>query len=463
MADDLAVWIEGEHAGTLSRDRKGSLRFAYDETYRNRRGATPLSRSMPKQQAEYGDDVVAPWFDNLLPDDDEVRQRWATDFEAPSPSPFNLLEGMGIDCAGAVQVVPVGLIPNQTGRHEGVGEAEIEARLASLRRDVTSWNADDHGGRWSLGGAQGKFALARQQDGSWAAPSGRAASTHIFKVGVARFANADVAEFVSMRAAQHLGLSVAAVAIMQFGAQTALVVERYDRVIDPMGTRRFHQEDLCQALGRTRKVKYQNDGGPGVADVNKLISGLHPSDVAPSRELFVRSLIYNWLTAGVDAHAKNYSLLLVGDRARLAPLYDLTSGSLLLGPEKIFYKGKTAMKIGNDYRLRNIGRSDLQRCADEAGVDDASFMDIVDDYVARIPDAYERAVDEALDAGGALIAPGTRDRYLRGIGTTLDLSAGQAGLSRGSRIRQPVERTSANSSEAVSEISEDVAEGHFDA
>jgi serine/threonine-protein kinase HipA len=36
---------------------------------------------------------------------------------------------------------------------------------------------------------------------------------------------------------------------------------------------------------------------------------------------FADALIWNWLIAGTDAHAKNYSLLLAQDRVRFAPIY----------------------------------------------------------------------------------------------------------------------------------------------
>ena len=36
-------------------------------------------------------------------------------------------------------------------------------RLRDLRRDPTEWNFADRGGRWSLGDAQGKFALAQRR------------------------------------------------------------------------------------------------------------------------------------------------------------------------------------------------------------------------------------------------------------------------------------------------------------
>jgi hypothetical protein len=68
---------------------------------------------------------------------------------------------------------------------------------------------------------------------------------------------------------------------------------------------------------------------------------------------FVDAIIFNWLIAGTDAHAKNYALLLGGNGAvRLTPLYDLAS---ILPYQTInLQKAKLAMKIGGEYRLRNI-------------------------------------------------------------------------------------------------------------
>lgn len=427
MSDELDVWIEGRLAGSLERDARHGLTFTYEEAYRTARGSTPLSRSMPKHIAEHGDAVAGPWFDNLLPDNEEVRRRWAAGLGAPSSSVFNLLEGMGIDCAGAVQVVPSGVIPDQTGGYEAIAEADIEEHLRVLRADEGAWNLGDHGGRWSLGGAQGKFALAQGVDGGWTVPSGRSPSTHIVKVGVVRFAYADIAEFVSMRAAFHLGLPVASVEMARFGNQTALVVGRYDRVAVDGGIRRFHQEDLCQALAVNRASKYEGDHGPGLRQVNELLTGLDVRDQPASRELFVRAQVYNWLAGGVDAHAKNYSLLLTGDRARLAPLYDLTAGVLLLDPERLYYKGKLAMKLGGEYRLRNIDERNLQRAAIELAVSEEWLTHVVQDYRERLPDAFSDAANEAIAGGGDGVDPVIKGRYIDGLARYLNLVARPAG------------------------------------
>ena len=54
-------------------------------------------------------------------------------------------------------------------------------------------------------------------------------------------------------------------------ALRALAVERYDRIFSDKDIVRVHQEDVCQALGLPPTRKYQNEGGPGVAEVANLI------------------------------------------------------------------------------------------------------------------------------------------------------------------------------------------------
>jgi serine/threonine-protein kinase HipA len=51
-------------------------------------------------------DVVAHYFDNLLPDSDGIRERIGRRFRTRSIEAFDLLEAIGRDCVGAVQLLP---------------------------------------------------------------------------------------------------------------------------------------------------------------------------------------------------------------------------------------------------------------------------------------------------------------------------------------------------------------------
>lgn len=393
--DELAVWIGGAYAGRLHR-RDADIDFSYDTSYRTAR--TPaLSASMPKSRSDHGGNVAGRWIDNLLPDNDDVRQRWARHFGEGRVDAFNLLRHMGADCAGAVQILPVDTSPDTDAGTESVDDAAIEQRLRELRRDPAEWNFADQGGRWSLGGGQGKFALAQRPDGSWETPTGRAASTHIFKVGVTAFADGDAVEYTTMRAAELLGIPVAQTTLRQFGDQTAMISRRFDRLVDQAGNvRRVHQEDMCQAHGLSRALKYESDGGPSVASISELMRDVvDPRDLAASRELFAKALLFNWLVVGTDAHAKNYALLHLGPRVRLAPLYDLAGAALVYHPNQVRYHGKLAMKMGGRYTIRDIAERHIVRTAVTVGVDPEWMRDTADRFIAQMPDVIAQAIEES--------------------------------------------------------------------
>ncbi len=137
-----------------------------------------------------------------------------------------------------------------------------------------------------------------------------------------------------MAFAAKVGLDVARSEPRSAGHREYLLVHRYDRdrSVEPDG--RLHQEDFCQALGLVPGVKYENEGGPDVADCARLI---HRHSGAPARDIiaFLDALLFNFLIGNNDAHSKNYSLLLDGPGAiRLAPLYDLLSTATIEGASR---------------------------------------------------------------------------------------------------------------------------------
>ena len=167
----------------------------------------------------------------------------------------------------------------------------------------------------------------------------------------------------------------------------AIVVERYDRRHTKKGLIRVHQEDICQALSVLPTRKYENEGGPGpraVIDLLREYSGAREEDVST----FVDALAFNWLIAGTDAHAKNYSVLIgPSGRVRLAPLYDLASA--LPYDDMDIQKLKLAMKIGRNYRLRDVGPNDWRLFAMDVRLD----PDVV---IGRLAILAEQLPDDAI-------------------------------------------------------------------
>ena len=271
---------------------------------------------------------------------------------------------------------------------------------------------------WSLGGNQGKFALALR-DGSWCECVGAAATTHIFKHGVAGFKLQALNECICMKTAARTGISTADVAYCLFEEEPALIVSRYDRVLDAKGTiARLHQEDFCQALGVMPNRKYTADGGPSTYDALKLLCSTEHAHL--NLLLFTQMLFYNCLIGAPDAHAKNYSLILGhGHNAAVAPMYDVASG---LAYESLRRRGRLAMAIGGENRFGRVGSGAIHRYMGEndpalaamlekAGLTEAACTAIMADLAQEIPVSMAEVFDEA-EADGIPGATELRERML---------------------------------------------------
>jgi len=393
MSDHLVVLMNGVRAGTLTRTT-GGAGFDYDEMYRAEPDATPVSLSMPIQAARHRASTAIPWLWGLLPDNPEVLARWARQFQTTTSSPYALLATpVGEDCAGAVQFVRperVDAVAGHIGRIDWMTEREVADRLAALRRDATMWLGPDFTGRFSLAGAQAKTAL--HLDGSrWGLPSDGAATTHILKPAIAGLDDHDLNEHLCLDAARRAGLPAARSEIKRFEDQTAVVVERYDRVIRRGAVNRVHQEDICQALAVPPSQKYEADGGPNV----RAIAALLRTEITPVTARFDAvwsfsdALAWNWLIGGTDAHAKNYSVLLAGRQVRLAPLYDIASALAYPGVDEL--KLKMAMKLGDEYRLKAHRASTWTHTARALELDPEEVIERVRHLAETAPDAFATA------------------------------------------------------------------------
>lgn len=102
----LSVFMNGYLVGQLIQEKSGANIFRYDSRWLNTSGARPVSLSMPLRTAEYAGEVVFNFFDDLLPDNREIRERIASRYQADSLQPFDLLYEIGRDCVGALILQP---------------------------------------------------------------------------------------------------------------------------------------------------------------------------------------------------------------------------------------------------------------------------------------------------------------------------------------------------------------------
>ena len=394
MTDTLIVVMDRSIVGTVVRLRGGRLRFDYANEYRDQAGATPLSLSMPTQIRSHPDSAITPWLWGLLPDNDLVLARWAREFHVSASSPFSLLSTpIGQDCPGAIQFVPpeqVDKVLERFGDVTWLTEDDVAERLRQLGQDSTAWLGTSFTGQFSLAGAQAKTALLFQ-DGRWGVPYGSTPTTHILKPAVAGLDDHDLNEHLCLDAARRAGLLAVRTRVARFGNESAIVVDRYDRQERGSEILRVHQEDLCQALGVAPSAKYQNEGGPGPADISRLLRGVMPPRAADDAvRRFADALIWNWLIAGTDAHAKNYSLLLAQDQVRLAPVYDVASALPYGTHEK---KLRLAMKVGGEYGIFPA-RNTWPGASRELGLDADALQARVLELGTVAPDAFADAANQ---------------------------------------------------------------------
>lgn len=368
---ELAVLLRGRLAGHVALGRSGRVVLAYDDAYRRAPDAIALSLSLPLAAGTHRAPEVEAYLWGLLPDNDRTLEGWSKRFHVSSRSLLGLLTHVGEECSGAVQLVAPDRVPVLQGEGDDevvwIDESEVATRLRALREDPSATRAASDTGQLSLAGAQPKTALS-YRDGQWGVPSGRAATTHILKPPMPGLDGHAENEHACLLLARELGLSAARSEVRWFEDQSAIVVERFDRVPDDGGRiHRVHQEDLCQALGVHPERKYENDGGPGPSAIVGL---LRDHSTRPDEDVgsFIDALILSWLIGGTDAHAKNYAVLHAPmSRVRLAPLYDVAS----LLPYDVFdpRRTKLAMKIGGEYRISEIRTAEWRKLAAELRVD----------------------------------------------------------------------------------------------
>jgi serine/threonine-protein kinase HipA len=117
---------------------------------------------------------------------------------------------------------------------------------------------------------------------------------------------------------------------------------------------------------------------------------------------FVDGLALNWLIAGTDAHAKNYSLLLRPGQIRLAPLYDVASS--LPYEEMYLPRLRLAMKIGSEYQVEAITARHWRALAAQNGLGPDQVVARVDELARRLPEALREAAGaEAVAALGSAL------------------------------------------------------------
>lgn len=403
----LSLWANGDRIGAWSIPARGSDELRYDDAWLDAPHGRPLSLSLPLvRHAPLKGDAVRNYFDNLLPDSTPIRERLARRFRTGTAEAFDLLEAIGRDCVGAVQLLGEDDSPTGYDRIDAtpMSEEEVERLLRETVAPSPFGGATGpaHELRISLAGAQEKTALL-WHEGRWLRPHGATPTTHILKLplGLVGHRQADFStsvenEWLCLNILGEYGVAVPRCAILRFGAQKVLAVERFDRRLHSSGRwlLRLPQEDFCQALAKPSHLKYEADGGPGLVDLATVLRG----SVRAKEDLgtLLTTALLFWMLGAPDGHAKNFSIhLLAQGRYRLTPIYDVMSiwpveGK---GPNQFsHHDAKLAMALSGKnrhYGLRTIQRRHFNATARKCfyGPD---AKDLIEHVLASTPGVIAR-------------------------------------------------------------------------
>ena len=406
MTRALDVWWEGRIVGQLTQNPHGALGFAYGSDWLRDADAPALSVSLPKREVPYSRRECRPFFGGLLPEESQ-RDVVARVLGVSRSNEFALLDRLGGDVAGAIQLLPPGERPEARERcmpHAPLDEAGLVQVLDTL--PARPLLAGDGGLRLSLAGAQSKVPVVLV-DGAAALPVPGQPTTHILKPPIQRFPGTTENEAFVMRLAAAVGLDVAPVEPRVVRDRTFLLVERYDRSANAGGgVRRVHQEDFCQALAFAPERKYASEGGPVLKDCFALLRRVAARPAVDVLKL-LDAVIFNLIAGNADAHGKNFSILHDESGPRLAPLYDLLA--TVVYPE---LSAALAMKIGRRSTLEEMDMGGWVRFAADAGLG----LPLVRRRVAEI------SAGVRMQAGGVaagLMRPGLDVRTLSRLAGTI--------------------------------------------
>lgn len=386
LTKTLNVYLNKFLVGHLNKESSGAINFKYDKEWIKTNYA--ISNSLPVDEVVYRGEVVIRFFDNLLPDNDDIKKLVATKFGAESTRPFDLLSVIGRDCVGALTFIPEGLeVPDFEAdlKFKSISEAEIAKRIRELG-SKSPLGMDDGDFRLSIAGAQEKTALLKIKN-KWCDPIGITPTTHILKKSIGalnltiNFKDSIDNEWASLYLMKKMGLNCCNVHIESFEDQRVLAVERFDRrwAKNKKGENvlyRIPQEDFCQVFGISPYHKYQKDGGPGIQEISNF---LKISTEKEDRKKFLKAIMVFDLLHAIDGHAKNFSVFLETTGVRITPFYDVMSGYFLSKSGQLHEnKLRLAMNVGNSghYNFKRILKRHYEETFIQCGFSKADFEEI---------------------------------------------------------------------------------------
>lgn len=280
--------------------------------------------------------------------------------------------------------------------YEEIGEEQLSG-LAYAPAEVAFDLALES--RISLAGAQAKVGLYHTGDdpcGGWYLPHGAAPSTHILKAGSKTFPGETVCEAMCVRAASLMDLSAEECFLIRVeDAEPIIAVRRFDRVTPDAGCSvdglpipyRLHQEDVCQAKGISRELKYEPTG---VNYLGLIVDAVRRTSTNQMEDRFLvgYNQLFDYAVGNCDNHLKNWSF--VWDESwkqvRLAPLYDVLCTTVYPGLVR-----EMGVSFGGSRKIDDVTRGSVMSQMIGAGLPGGIVAGMIADTCNEVPDALRDA------------------------------------------------------------------------
>lgn len=331
------VYKAGTHAGSLSRDERGSVTFRYDPSYVGEPVASTLPLDGGARTAPGGG--LPTFFSGLLPEGHRlsVLRRAA---KTSADDELTLLLAVGADAPGDVQVMPAGEAPHEARPLATDDPGDLDfTELAELPD------------RTALPGIQAKASASMVN-----VPVLLQGRSALLKLDPPEHPHFVANKALHLTAARRLGVPVADHAVVHDRhGRPGLLVSRFDRHLEEGGVRRLALEDAGQVLDVYPAQKYN----VSTEDVITALANRTKARPVAARNLYLQFL-FAWLTGNGDLHAKNVSVLQQLDGPwQMAPVYDVPCTALY---------GDMTMALPVDGRTKSIRRRHWEALADSIGL-----------------------------------------------------------------------------------------------
>jgi serine/threonine-protein kinase HipA len=381
------IWLPGQTAplvaGVIVRQQDGRLQFNYGRSYLRRSDAIAIyDPELPLREGE-----IRLKDNRQLPNciRDASPDAWGrrviinrltglkrVDTAAVELDELTYLLESGSDRIGALdfQVSATNYVPRQ---RQGATLAELMQSAERVEKgmplspdlDLALQHAT------SLGGARPK-ALIEDGDKKYIAKFSAANDLY----------NVVKAEFIAMRLASRIGLSVAPVTLATALGKDVLMIERFDRRFSKNGWQRL---GLVSAL----TILELDETEARYASYEDLATQIRHRFTNPKptlEELFGR-VVFNILCGNTDDHARNHAAFWTGETLTLTPAYDICPQSRT-GDE-----ASQAMLITGNQRFSQI--TVCLRAASQFLLTDVRAMEIVAAQLRIIREQWDSVCDEA--------------------------------------------------------------------